>query len=447
MAIISDIKGKPSNEPTLKSTLRDVTALAIPSVIANLTTPLLSMADIAIMGHLGSPLYIAAIAVGGTMFNLLYWLLGFLRMGTSGLTAQAFGKNDSVELSAILARGMSVGLSIGVLFILLSAPLGHLGLRFVDPDPATGGLAWSYFEICIWGAPATLGMYVLTGWFLGMQSSKVPMWVSVFVNLVNIPLSLTLVYLFDMGIRGAAFGTLAAQWGGFLLAVGICLHRFRPRTVGLGDILHRRRLGKLFKINTDLFLRTLCMVAVTLWFTRVGAALGAVVLAANALLMQLFTLFSYFMDGFAFAGEALCGRYKGAGDIPGLRRTVKGVMLCGGLLAIVFTVFYTVAGQNLLTILSSDQEVLRGSGEFFWWAVTIPLFGFAAFAWDGIVTGTSDSRLMLFSTLTASIVFFAVWLATFPSLGNHGLWLAFILYLLVRGLFLTCAFIPKITPH
>lgn len=373
------------------------------------------------------------------MFNLLYWLLGFLRMSTGGLTAQAFGRGDRDECSTVLTRSMIISTAIGLLFILLSGSLGYLLLQFIDPDEPTRSLAGSYFAICIWGAPATLGMYVLTGWFIGMQSTKIPMWVSIFINLVNIPLSLLLVYPLDMGIRGAAIGTLTAQWSGFLLGAFICLRRFRPRWTGWGAILRRQHLGRLFKINTDLFLRTLCMVAVTLWFTRVGARYGAVTLAANALLMQLFTLFSYFMDGFAFAGEALCGRFKGAGDHRALAAAVRGVLTCGGILAILFTILYTVAGQEILALLSNDGEVLEGSSEYFWWAVSIPLAGFAAFAWDGIVTGTSNTRLMLLSTGVASLFFFAVWWLTYPILGNHGLWLAFVLYLLVRGLVLTFA--------
>lgn len=419
---------------------RDVVALAIPSVVANITTPLLSMTDIAIMGHLGSADYIAAIAVGGTMFNLLYWLLGFLRMATSGLTAQASGRNDTDEQWSVITRSLLIAISIGVLFIIFSDSLGNLLLRFIDPDPATESLAAQYFDICIWGAPATLSMYVFTGWFIGMQSTKQAMWVSVFINVINIPLSIILVYGFDMGIRGAAFGTLAAQWSGILLAVIITVVRFHPKWTGWEKILRRNSIGHLFKINTDLFLRTLCMVAVTLWFTRVGAMQGAVVLAANALLMQLFTLFSYFMDGFAFAGEALCGRYKGAGDNNALNDAIKAVVSCGGVLALIFSIVYTLAGQEILALLSNDMDVLKGSGEYLWWAVTVPIAGFTAFAWDGIVTGTSDTRLMLLSTGVASIAFFILWWTVFPVYGNHALWFAFIVYLLVRGIVLSAAY-------
>ncbi len=415
---------------------RAVMALAIPSVIANITTPLLSMVDVAIMGHMGSAIYLAAIAVGGTMFNMLYWLLGFLRMGASGLTAQAYGRNDRGEISAILSRVLLISTTAGILFILLSRPLCSVILSIIDPDTATVGPAAEYFGICIWGAPAVLGMYVLNGWFLGLQSPKTPMWIAILINLVNILVSSALIFGLGMGIRGAAFGTLTAQWTGFIVGLILCAHR----NVGITswrEIAKGEEIKKFFKVNTDIFLRTVCLVGVTIWFTRIGASQGAIMLAANAVLMQFFTLFSYFMDGFAFAAEALCGRFHGARDSMALKKAVHVTLGCGTLLAAVFTLAYMLGGETLIDLLSDNNDIRSQAREFLWWVVSIPLMGYVAFAWDGVAIGTSRTRLMLLSMVWATAIFFIVWLIAFPSLGNHGLWLAFVCYLLTRGLFLT----------
>lgn len=411
-------------------------ALAIPSVIANITTPLLSMIDVAIMGHMGSAVYLAAIAVGGTMFNMLYWLLGFLRMGASGLTAQAFGRGDRSEITAILSRALLISTTAGIMFILLQRPLCSLILTVIDPDTSTVGPAAEYFRICIWGAPAVLGMYVLNGWFLGMQSPKTPMWIAILINSVNILTSATLVFSFDMGLRGAAFGTLTAQWTGFVVGLSLCLRR-KVDIISWREIVKGEEIKKFFKVNSDIFLRTVCLVGVTIWFTRIGASQGALMLAANALLMQFFTLFSYFMDGFAFAAEALCGRFHGGNNRQLLKKAVHVTLYCGGLLASIFTIGYTLGGDSLINLLSDNHDIRNQAREFLWWAISIPLIGFTAFAWDGVAIGTSRTRLMLLSMVWATAVFFIVWRITFPSLGNHGLWLAFICYLLTRGLVFT----------
>ena len=412
---------------------RSILTLAIPAIVANITTPLLSLVDIAIVGHLGSAAFVGAIAIGGSLFNMIYWLFGFLRFGTSGLTAQAYGRGDVPGQQLVGLRSMLIAAAAGLALILLQKPLGIVALAIMDPDEATRGLALTYFSILIYGAPAVLLQYSLSGWFVGRQDTRSPMIVSLVINVVNIVASLILVYVFDLGIVGVAVGTLIAQWVGCLLSLAIA----RPRPMPWADILRSGGLRRFFVMNVSIFLRTLCLIAVTVWFTRAGAAQGPVMLAVNTLLLQLFTLFSYFMDGFAFAAEALCGKYAGAGDGPGLRRCIRRFMLWSAGVATVFTLIYAVGGADFLRLLTDDGLVLDAAAEFRLWGVAIPFAGFMAFTWDGIIVGLTRARLMLESMAAATALFFLLWYLLSPLLGNHALWLAFLTYLLARGLLLS----------
>lgn len=418
-----------------KRLLRNITALSLPAIITNITTPLLALTDTAIAGHMGGAVFIAAIAVGGTMFNMLYWLCGFLRMGSSGLTAQALGAGDMRGTHIILTRALALAALTGLLMIALRRPIAEGLLTIIDTDSATHGQAIQYFMICIWGAPATLGMFALTGWCIGMQNSRLPMWTSLLIDVLNIALSLTLVLALRLKIEGIAIGTLTAQWAGFIVCLTLSIRCYGWQWICLKELI--KGIGRFFRINTDIFLRTLCLVAVTMWFTRTGAIQGALMLAVNALLMQLFTLFSFFMDGLAFAGEALCGRYLGAGDTDRLRKSTHAILSIGGVLAIIFTLLYIAGGQQLIAWLCDDHEVVVAAGEYFAWAVSIPLVAFAAFMWDGIFIGITRTRAMLASMASATAVYFACYFITFSSMGNHGLWIAFLAYLFTRGVVLT----------
>ena len=417
--------------------IKRIATLTIPAVITNITTPLLAITDVTIMGHIGDASFLAAIAVGATMFNMLYWLFGFLRMGASGLTAQAYGASDHSETYATLTRGILLAFAIGMIFIVVRQPLSNILLMIMDSDECTRTMASDYFNICIWGAPAMLGSFAMTGWLIGMQNTRIPMWVAIFTDVFNIALSLVLVFGLGMGMHGVATGTLMAQWGGFLLAVAHAIRKYGFQTMRIGDIMDIDKLKRFFRINSDIFLRTLCLVAITMWFTRTGAQQGTVMLAVNALLMQLFTLFSFFMDGTAFAGEALCGRYTGAGDNSMLRRTVKYLLAAGAGLAMLFTLIYILFGMEFMKLLSSDLTVINLSRNFIQWAILIPAASFGAFIWDGIFIGLTRTRAMLGSMAWATAVFFAIYAAAFPSLANHGLWIAFLSYLLTRGVALT----------
>ena len=417
--------------------LRLIAALSLPAVITNITTPILALTDVAIAGHFGSAVFLAAIAVGGTMFNSLFWLFGFLRMGTSGMTAQAFGAGDEEARQSVLAKSLILALLIGFLFVVFQRLLCDLMLGLLDVNGQTAIIAQKYFMIVIWSAPALLGLYSLTGWFVGLQDSRTPMWISLFINVFNIAVSVIFVFAFSMKIEGIAMGTLMAQWAGFILAMAFAVKRYGIRRLSLQKLTSG--LSSFFRINTDIFLRTACLVAVTLWFTRAGAIQGAEMLAVNILLMQLFTLYSYFMDGLAFASEALCGRYLGACDYSELRVSIRSQFAIGILVTAIFSLLYVIGGDWVLSVLSSDTAVVELAGQFAIWAALVPLCGFGAFLWDGIFIGLTRTRMMLLSMVVAMLVFFGLYSLLATQLGNHGLWIAFLSYLIARGVVLTIA--------
>lgn len=411
---------------------RRIIAIAWPAIVSNITTPLLGLVDTAIAGHLGSAAALAAIALGSTVFNLIYWLFGFLRMGTAGLTSQAYGEGDVEKQSIALLRALSMSTVIAVILIALSPWIGAVALRFLDADDVSQPLALSYFNILIWGAPAMLATYSMNGWLIGMQNTRLPMLIAVMTNIVNIALSATFVFIFRMKIEGIALGTLISQWVSASVCLICILKKYHPRQAPFADLL--KGVSRMLSINLDIFLRTLCMVGVTAWFTRAGASQGVEVLAANALLMQMFLLFSYFSDGFAYAGEALAGNFYGAGAYDKMYQTVRRLLWWGTVVALVFTAVYFVFGEGILSILTDRGEVIATAKEFLPWAVSIPLCGIAAFIYDGIFVGLTMTRKMLLSVGLGMIVFFAVYFSLRSVLGNHALWLAFILYLIVRGI-------------
>ncbi|MDE6485145.1 MAG: MATE family efflux transporter [Duncaniella sp.] len=423
----------------MNSINRSILKIAVPSIVVNVTTPLLSLMDVTFTGHMGSATYLAAIAVGGTLFNMIYWIFGFLRMGTSGLTAQAYGRSishtgaDRTEVTATLMRGLILAMSAGLLIALLQLPIVSAGLELMDVDGDTAAAAGRYFLILSAGAPAVLATYVFTGWLIGMQDSRSPMWMSLSINVVNIAVSFFLVVGLGMKIEGVATGTLVAQWTGCLMGAAIIWLRHRPAATSFRLIWDSEALKKFFRINTDIFFRTLCLVGVTVWFTRAGATMGTVTLAVNSVLMQFFYFFSYFMDGFAFAGEALTGRYLGERDRDRLRSVIMALLRWGLGLGALFSIIYVAAGTVSVDLLTSEIAVREASREYIAWIVAVPLAGFTAFTFDGIFIGATMTRSMLLSMFTAMATFFITYFVLSPSMGNHALWLAFVLYLAVRG--------------
>ena len=419
---------------------RDILDIAIPSIVSNITVPLLGLVDVTIVGHMGNAAYIAAIAVGSMIFNVIYWIFGFLRMGTSGMTSQAYGRQRLDEAVDLLVRSLAVGVGIGLAFVAGQSVLKWAALEMMQPTADIAVFTSTYFDICIWGAPAVLGLYSLTGWYIGMQNTRLPMLVSIFQNVVNIAASLVFVYLFGMKVEGVAFGTLTAQYAGFLAALLSLRKRYREVHVSLRALRDAAAMMRFFTVNRDIFLRTLFLVAVNLFFTAAGAKQGAVVLSVNTLLFQLFTLYSYVMDGFAYAGEAIGGKYFGARNQAAFDDTVSRLFRWGLALTLFYTFLYLVAGEPFLRLLTDEPEVVDCSKEYILWAVAIPLAGMGAFYWDGLYIGMTATRGMLSSTFTGAAVFFTVHFSLFPLLGNHALWLALILYLVSRGVVQTLLF-------
>ena len=415
---------------------KKILQLAIPSIVSNITVPLLGLIDVAIVGHLGSAAYIGAIAVGGMLFNIIYWLFGFLRMGTSGMTSQAFGQRDLKEVTRVLLRAVGVGLFIALCLLLLQYPIRKIAFLLIDATPEVRELATVYFNICVWGAPAVLGLYGFAGWFIGMQNSRFPMFIAITQNVVNIVASLSFVYLLDMKIEGVALGTLIAQYAGLFMASLLWLRYYGRLKIAFRwrEIIGKTAMKRFFQVNSDIFFRTLCLVAVTTFFTSTGARQGDVVLAVNTLLMQLFTLFSYIMDGFAYAGEAMTGRYIGARNNTGLQRMIRLLFRWGWGLSLSFTILYMIGGQDFLGLLTNDTTVINVAGSYYYWVLAIPLAGFAAFLSDGILIGATATRLMLYSMLVASGMFFLIYYIFYALMGNHALWMAFLIYLSLRGI-------------
>lgn len=419
----------------VRHTLREIMRIAAPAVVSNISVPLLSLVDTAVTGHLGSQLYLGAIAVGGMIFNVLYWVMGFLRMGTSGLTAQAFGRKDANDISLQLARALFLALGIGMVFVLLSPLISRVAFMIVSCPDGVEIPAQTYFRICILGAPAVLGIYAFSGWFLGMQNSVWPMTVAVVQNVANIVASMLLVFVFNLKIEGVAAGTVIGEYVGFALCCVVWTRKYAkklPRP-NKSEILNRCELARFFNVNRDIFLRTLMHVAVMSYFTIAGARMNATVLAANALLMQLFVIFSYISDGFAFSAEALAGKYIGARDRISFGKTIRVLgVVCGGV-AIIFSAAYFMGGHIFLTMLTDVAETVNAANIYLPFAALIPLVSFTAFLMDGIFVGATASRLMLVSAIISAGIFFIVFFTLRDTLGNTALWIAFLAFLLSRS--------------
>lgn len=420
----------------MRSRDRQILFLAAPSIISNVTVPLLGLVDLAIVGHMGASSYIGAVAVGSMVFNVAYWIFGFLRMGTSGLVSQAYGRRDLPAVVSQLERSLSVAMLIAGCFLVFQVPLRWMALAVMHPSANVMPLAAIYFDICIWGAPAVLGLNSLTGWYVGMQNTRIPMLVAILQNLVNIIASLLLVFAVGMKIEGVALGTLIAQWSGFLLTWLLWMRSYR-RLLDYrrpwAEVMRWTAMKKFFTVNRDIFIRTLFLVSVNLAFTAAGARQGDLLLSVNTLLMTFFTLFSYVMDGFAFAGEALSGRYTGAGNRRAFLEVCRSLFRWGFGVMVAFTLLYIVGGQAFLSLLTDDPSVLLAAAPYRPWACLIPLAGVAAFVFDGIFIGMTATRGMLVASAIAAVCFFGVYLSLRPMLHNHALWMAFLVFLAMRG--------------
>ena len=416
---------------------KEILRLSIPNIISNVTIPILGMVDLALMGHLGSDVFIGAIALGGVIFNFIYWGFSFLRMSTSGFTAQAFGKKDSKESYYILIRAVLISLLISSLILLLQHPIEWLSFKAIGGSNEVESLAKEYFRVRIWAAPATLALYSITGWFLGMQNAKYPMIIAIVINLVNIFFSVLFVFQFNMDVKGVALGTALAQYIGLIIASMLFYRKYGYLVVALKKraILNMQSLKEYFVVNSDIFIRTFCIIGVFTFFTSKSASTSDSILAINSLLIQFLLFFSFFIDGFAFAGEALAGKYFGAKQANKLNELTKKLFLWGLLLVFLFTTTYALGTKYILRILTTNSDLIEQARPFFIWVIILPVISFASFVWDGIYIGVTASKAMRNSLLISSVfVFIPVYLLLVEKFENHALWLAMILFMASRGI-------------
>lgn len=419
---------------------KKILQLAVPNVVSNITIPLVGMVDLAILGHLDSEKYIGAIALGGLIFNFLYWGFGFLRMGTSGFTSQAWGSRNFTECSNTLMRALLVAVIAGLSLIILQKPIEFIAFYFLEGSSEVEGLATQYFRIRIFAAPATIGLYALTGWFVGMQNARSPLFIALLINILNLGLNYIFVYIFGLKSEGVAWGTLIAQYAGFISGL-IILRKYYSKFLKYYSkkaILKLSLLKEFFKVNSDIFIRTLCLIFVFTFFTSESASMDDTILAVNTLLLQFLMIFSYLIDGFAFAAEALVGKFIGAKNQHSLKKTIKILFLWGTGLALVFSLIYFIAGNNILYLLTDNEKIITKSAPYMFWVVLIPILTFSSYLWDGIYIGATASKemrnTMLASTFLLFVPFFFFGREFF---GNHALWLALILFMTGRGFFQT----------
>ena len=441
----------------MKAIDREILRIALPSILAGITVPLVGMVDIAVAGHLdgGAAAFIGGISVGSMLFDLLYWNFYFLRGGTGGLTAQAYGRGDRRECARLLVRSVGLALGIALLVLTIQIPFTKLAFLAIDCTPEVKALALKYFFLRVWAAPATLSLMALRGWFIGMQDSVSSMLTDLVVNGLNIILSIILALgagsWQGLGFSGVALGTLIAQCAGLLFALGIVAVKYRSVFDGFGSedlqaAFRGSEIRRFFSINTDLFFRSIGITAIYIGFTMISAGYGDLTLAAGAILMKLLMLFSFITDGFAYAGQALVGKYIGMRRQDSTRESVRRVFVWSMAIAGAFLFIYGFGGIPLLRIMTSDSSVVEACRPYLPWLVLMPPLGCAAFAWDGIYEGATASRPMRNAMLGAMVAFFAVWFSlkglllskdTAASLPLHCLMAAYFAHLLARTVWLS----------
>ncbi|MBR1501325.1 MAG: MATE family efflux transporter [Bacteroidales bacterium] len=426
---------------------REILRLALPSILANITVPLVGMVDLAVAGHLGSlgeaATLIGGVSVGTMLFDLLYWNFGFLRVGTGGLTAQAYGREDWQGTRVILFRGVVLALLIAALILVLQWPFVHLALYVTHGSDAVRELALRYFFIRIWAAPATLSLMSIKGWFIGMQDTVSSMATDLVVNVVNIVASVILGRW--IGFAGIAWGTVIAQFTGLAFAGVLIARLMPPGKGGIRQAVSGADLGAFLTMNGNLFVRSLCMVAIYVGFTMISARYGDLVLAVGAILMKLLLLFSFFTDGFAYAAEALVGKFIGRRDIPAVKMTVRHVFIWSMGVGMFFVLVYLFGSDPAFRVLTSDAQVVHAARPFYFWLLLMPPIGCAAFTWDGVFVGATASRSLRNSLVWALLAFFGLWFfgyavrggSLLPEEALHFLLAAYFAHLLVRTLYLT----------
>lgn len=419
---------------------RSILKLAIPNIISNITIPLLGLVDMILMGHLSSPVYIGAIALGGTIFSVLYSFFSFLRAGTTGFTAQSYGAKDISEISYSLYRSITIAVLAFILIICLQKPIAKLSIVLLDGSEDVERLAITYFYVRIWAAPANMLLYCLNGWFIGMQNTKIPMAIAIIINVLNIVFSIFFVLVMKQDVVGVALGTVLAQYCGLITALIFIFTKYKQYLikVDVNILLNINKLKRFFKVNADLMIRSILLVLTIAFFTNQSAKLGDNVLSINMILLQFFYIFSYFTDGFAYAGEALVGKYIGAKNSTGLRSVVMHLFKWGAIICVPFAILYALFPTPFVKMISEHPIIIEQVQPYYIYMALIPIITFAAFLWDGIYIGATASKAIRNTMIISSIlVFLPMWYFLMPVYGNHGLWIAFLGFMLARGTSMT----------
>ena len=433
---------------TMKSLNSQILRLAIPSILANITIPLVGVVDTAIVGHIANATAIGGIAIGTMLFDLLYWNFGFLRVGTSGMTAQAFGRGDRVECARLLSQSVGIALIGAALIWLIQWLFVNLVLTLVPCSPEVASFAREYFFIRIWAAPATLSLMAFKGWFIGMQDTVSPMIIDILVNVVNMAVSYVLAVYTPMGALGVALGTVIAQFTGLTTAIILLLVKYRHLWQGLSPVrlaFDRQGMRRLLSLNGNLFVRSLCFMVVYVGFTSLASQYGDVELAVSTIMMKLFMLFSYFVDGFAYAGEALVGKYIGLNQESGVRSQdrsdisrVVGLLFAWSLgVGILFTLIFALWSSGFYRAMTSDTTVLTRLADYTAWLIAMPIVSTLAFMWDGVYAGATAGKQIRNAMIYAALAFVIGYLATYPYLDVMSIYIAYFAHLAARVLYLT----------
>lgn len=415
-----------------------VLSLAGPSIIANITVPLVGLVDLAIAGHYGDATAMGGIAIGTMLFDFLYWNMGFLRIGTGGITAQAFGRRDDEGSIDTFSQGIFTALCAAIFCLLIQSLFVEVALKVTGCSPEAAAIARRYFAIRIWAIPATLSLMVFKGWFIGMQNTVFSMIVDIWVNVVNMLLGWTLTFHTSLGIDGVATGTLIAQWSGLVLAFILTFSRYRNllAIIDLRRSIKWQHIRKFFEINGDLFIRSFCLNILYIFFTVFASRYGDVELSVSSVMMKIFLLYSYFLDGFAYAGEALTGRYIGERNPQMLRKTVRDVFTWVALITIVSTLLYLLIPRQIIALVTNDPGVRAGCGPYIFWLAILPVFSCVAFTWDGIFIGATASKYLRNSLLIASILFFVTYDISYRFIGCQAIYLAYFVHLVFRTIYM-----------
>lgn len=417
---------------------KEILRLAIPNMISNVVIPMLGMVDIAIAGRLGDDVNIAALSIGATIFSFIYWNCSFLRMGTSGITAQAYGAGNIKECANMLVRSCWLGLVIAICIVVFQKPIIHFSLYVMQGSETAQALAAEYLFARIWAVPASITLFAIQGWFIGMQDAKTPMIISIISVIINAIFSYFFAFNLNMGIAGIGYGTLVAQYSALLFSAILWFIKYSDyiRLFDLKESFRLQPIIHFLNINKDIFLRSACVTLVYTFFTAASARFGDTILATNALLMQLFTLFSYMSDGFAYAAESLSGRFVGEKNAPLLKSFIRHLLIWSILIGIFFVFVYIIAWKEILMIFSSSENIILAAEKYIGWIIAVPLVGTIPFMIDGIMIGATQTKLLRNTTFIATALFFISFYVLAPFFENTALWIAFLFFLLFRGILL-----------